>query len=259
MDNNTQQAPLDPQKTGTDVQQQSASQPAQPTIATDTTSATVQPSVDQVANPSVSDQAEKSPAQAMQSTTIVRDSSINTSSITASDKVSGTRPTQEPITEQKQEESVGNSSSDLPTTTPDPVPAQTQPSPPIVGGPAGKELEARPLPMPDISKLSDSEIQEEEKQVETAIENLIVQSPADKKPEIPEEAKTAGVELAAHEMEFDPNKIGTVSLPMTFDEALKTQRKSRIRDSLKWLTTLIIYHWKKLRAKPEEDDSSAFG
>lgn len=207
---------------------------------------------------------------------------VPTESITthAADKVSGGRiqtpiqepvkvdpPTQPPVSDAQplqnsqiappaeETASITHSTSEIPV---EPQ-AASQAAQPVVSVPAGKELEPHAAPLPDVAKMTEEEIVQEEKAVETELEKLVEQSPMDKKMDLPKEIKNIGAALANEDNPMPDFSSGAGALPMTYEEALKTKKKSRIKESIKWLSTLIIYHWKKMRAKPEDTGGSAFG
>lgn len=136
-------------------------------------------------------------------------------------------------------------------------PAPTQQ--PVSGGPAGKEREPVYAPLPDVAKLSDKEIVEEEKVVEAELESMVEKSPAEKKPDIPQEVKDAGVTATDDDAVMSNLVAGAVVPPMSLDEAKFTRKRHKWRESISWLSELIIYHWKKMRSKPEDKGGSAFG
>lgn len=130
--------------------------------------------------------------------------------------------------------------------TPQPVIPQ-----PITGS-RNKEAEPAPKPFPDAVKMSESEIQKEEIEIAGEIEAMVEASPDSEKPKIPEDVKAAGVEHAKEDTPMPPIQIGVKPLPMSFDEAEFTRKKYKWKDSISWLSDLIIYHWKKLTVKKEE-------
>lgn len=89
--------------------------------------------------------------------------------------------------------------------------------------------------------------------------------------EVPQELKEAGVEQGMDAKQDRPEeqqqvhvtlpKVSAPSmdlpvveaqpLPMDYQQAIVTQKSSKIRDSVKWLATLIKYQWEKLQAKGE--------
>jgi hypothetical protein len=218
--------------------------------------------------------------QAMPQAVPVQVAPVSASSTHAADKVAGGR-IQTPVAEIQQADSPTTepAKTDQPTgviTTPPaiekpqlvaspepPVAVQTQaaqPAAPSVTVQTGKEQEPQTVPLPDVAKMTESEIVQEEKAVESELEKLVEQSPMDKKMDLPKEIKNIGAALANEDSPMPDFASGVGVFPMTYDEALKTKKKSRIRESIKWLSTLIIYHWKKLRAKPEDTGGgSAFG
>lgn len=116
-----------------------------------------------------------------------------------------------------------------------------------VSSPTNREHE--PSNFPDVSKMTESDIQKEEKELEKQIEAIVEESPNEKNPKVDEELKRIGVELT-DEARVEPTfSKGTQPLPMSFDQAKDTRKKHNWRSSVSWLATLIMYHWKKLRTK----------
>ncbi len=118
---------------------------------------------------------------------------------------------------------------------------------PPVGAPANKEHEpGTPHSKLDVDKMSESEIVEEEKVVEKELEALVEKSPDTEKPEIPKEVQAAGVTHAKENTPMPQIASGTKSLPMSFQDALATQKKYKWRNSITWFASLVMYHWKKI-------------
>ncbi|HVF69156.1 MAG TPA: hypothetical protein VNA13_01180, partial [Xanthomonadales bacterium] len=76
--------------------------------------------------------------------------------------------------------------------------ADTQQASPVVS-PRGKEQEPVPAPLPDVAKMSEAEIVNEEKEVEKELESIIEKSPDNEKPDIPKDVQQAGVTHAAED------------------------------------------------------------
>ncbi len=66
---------------------------------------------------------------------------------------------------------------------------------------------------------------------------------------LPEEQQEVEVEEPQLQPEAQAPKEDP--LPMSYQQAIQTKQKSKIKDSIKWLATLIAYHWKK-RQEVEE-------
>ncbi|HSW87676.1 MAG TPA: hypothetical protein VLG12_00765 [Candidatus Saccharimonadales bacterium] len=125
-------------------------------------------------------------------------------------------------------------------------------SPPI-SSPKSKEHEPSLTPAPDVVKMTPSEIIKEEKVVEKEIEMLVEKSPDTEKPKIPQVVKNAGVEHAKADIPMPAIQNGKSALPMSYEEAEFTRKKYKWKDSLAWLSDLIVYHWKKLRTKSSNE------
>lgn len=67
---------------------------------------------------------------------------------------------------------------------------------------------------------------------------------------LPEE-QIAKADDAAKQPDTQASASG-VPLPMTAQQAEEVKKKSKIRDSIKWLAELILYHWKKLQVKGDK-------
>jgi hypothetical protein len=117
--------------------------------------------------------------------------------------------------------------------------------------PAGKEHEPVPSPFPDVSKMSETQIIEEEKVLEKELESIVEKSPDVEKPQIPEEAKQAGLTHAKESTPMPVVSSSNIVLPMTYEEAKLTRKKYKWRDSVSWFTALIMYHWKKMNITKE--------
>ncbi len=112
-----------------------------------------------------------------------------------------------------------------------------------------REHEPAPTPFPDVSKMTEAEIQKEEKEVEEEIEAIVERSPKDQQPVLDEEIKKVGVALSEEDIKESPISIGDQPLPMTFNQAKVTRKKYNWRNSISWLAALVMYHWKKLNSK----------
>ena len=107
--------------------------------------------------------------------------------------------------------------------------------------------EHEPAPFPDVSKMTEAEIQKEEKEVEKELEAIVEKSPKDQSPKVDEELKRIGVELT-DEARVEPTfSVGEQALPMSFAQARATRQKYKWRNSISWLAALVMYHWKKLQ------------
>jgi hypothetical protein len=112
----------------------------------------------------------------------------------------------------------------------------------------GKEHEPAKTPFPDVVKMNEAEIKNEEREVERELEAIIEQSPQDEKPKIPAEAAEAGLEPSDEDRDLPPVLMGPTGLPMTYDEAAFIRKRNRFhwKNSIAWLASIIMYHWKKL-------------
>lgn len=117
-----------------------------------------------------------------------------------------------------------------------------------VGGPKGKEHEPMPAPFPDVVKMNEKEIRNEEFEVERELESLIEKSPSSEKPKIPPAAEQAGMEHSGEDQDMPPINSGYAALPMSYDEAefIKKKNKYHWKNSIAWLATIIMYHWKRI-------------
>ncbi len=117
-----------------------------------------------------------------------------------------------------------------------------------------REHEPSSAPAPDIVKMTDSEIIQEEKVVEKEIEAMVEKTPDSEKPKLSSEVKAAGVEHAKEDTPMPPLPTGVKPLPMSYDEAQSIRKKYKLilKDSVAWLSTLIMYHWKKIGFKNKE-------
>ncbi|HSW48511.1 MAG TPA: hypothetical protein VLG67_05530, partial [Candidatus Saccharimonadales bacterium] len=125
--------------------------------------------------------------------------------------------------------------------------------PPPVSSPKSKEHEPSLSPAPDVVMMTPSEIIKEEKVVEKEIEMLVEKSPDTEKPKIPQVVKNVGVEHAKADIPMPAIQSGKSVLPMSYEEAEFTRKKYKWKDSLAWLSDLIVYHWKKLRTKSSKE------
>lgn len=128
-----------------------------------------------------------------------------------------------------------------------------------VSAPANKEHEPTLHSKADVDKMTEPEIAEEEKAVERKIEEIVEESPDTEKPKLPEEVKKAGVELAKESAPMPSGPSGKVVLPMTYEEAVVARKTYKWRDSISWLASVILYHFKKLKRNPLSEDKSGFG
>ena len=145
-----------------------------------------------------------------------------------------------------------------PTTMPTSVPVADNPMPPTpipqappmspVGGPKGKEHEPMPAPFPDVVKMNENEIRNEEKEVSAELETFIEKSPNSEKPKIPDEALEAGMEHSGEDKDMPPLQTGPGALPMSYEEAQFISKKNRFhwKNSVAWFARIIQYHWKKI-------------
>lgn len=155
-----------------------------------------------------------------------------------------TPPVQKPVvapSAKPHQPGLGGRQMQAPTATP-PVQA--------VGGPANREHEPASAPQPDVVKMTEPEIIREEEKVERELETIIEKTPDTEKPEIPKEVQNAGVTLAKEAIPMPAGPTGSVVLPMTYQEAELTNKNYKWKDSVSWLASLIMYHWKKLGFKP---------
>lgn len=127
-------------------------------------------------------------------------------------------------------------------------PQESQPMPQPVSAPRSKEQEPVPAPFPDVAKMSEAEIIDEEKEVEKELEALVEKSPDTEKPDIPKDVQAIGVKHAGADIPHPVAPSGSVVLPMTFDEANNNYNKKQWKNSISWFAGLIIYHWKKIKA-----------
>lgn len=101
----------------------------------------------------------------------------------------------------------------------------------------------------DVDKMSEEQVLNEEKAVERELEKIVAESPDTEKPNIPEEVKKIGVDLAREEKPVPVTPIGAIKFPMTYDEAKLFSKKSKITSSITWLAAIVMYHIKKLSLK----------
>ena len=111
--------------------------------------------------------------------------------------------------------------------------------------------EQEPAPFPDVTTMTEAEIQQEEKEVEKELEAIVERSPKDQQPVIDEEIKKVGVALSEEDIKEQPISIGVQPLPMTFGQAKVIRQKNNWRSSISWLAALVMYHWKKLQHSKE--------
>ncbi len=135
-----------------------------------------------------------------------------------------------------------------PAVQPDGKSQEPQAAPQPVSSPRSKEQEPVPAPLPDVAKMSEAEIVEEEKVVEKELESMIEKSPDHEKPDIPKEAQEAGLTHSGADIPHPTAPSGAVTLPMSYDEAEFTRKKYKWRSSVAWFASLIMYHWKKIKA-----------
>lgn len=160
---------------------------------------------------------------------------------------SSTQPApQQIVSSTSQDESVPTTTS--PAAQQDEKPQEPQTAPQPVSSPRSKEQEPVPAPLPDVAKMTEAEIIDEEKEVEKELEAIIEKSPNTEKPDIPKEAQDAGVTHSGADIPHPAAPSGSVVLPMTFEEAKTKYDKYKWRNSVSWFAGLIVYHWKKLKA-----------
>lgn len=58
-----------------------------------------------------------------------------------------------------------------------------------------------------------------------------------------------GVQLSSDSTSSSLNSPANIQLPMTYDQALVKQKRSKVKDSIAWLAALIMYQWKKINPK----------
>lgn len=102
---------------------------------------------------------------------------------------------------------------------------------------------------------ADVKLQESHPQVEVAkeLQEAGVEKGEDaERDKLPEE-QIAKPDDAAQQPDTQAAASG-VTLPMSLQQAEDTKKKSKIRDSLKWLAELIIYEWRQLQVKTQTSD-----
>lgn len=112
--------------------------------------------------------------------------------------------------------------------------------------PKSKEHEPAPAPFPDLVKMSETELRQEEVEVEKELEGLIEKSPDNEKPKISEEARRAGLEHALQDIPMPAVPTSDPALPLSYEDAVWTKKKYKWKDSIAWLSALVIYHLKKI-------------
>ncbi len=125
--------------------------------------------------------------------------------------------------------------------------------------PVSKPFSKEHEPMPDIVKMTENQILQEENRVDKELKEIVAKSPDIEKPEISEEAKKAGLEHAKENTQMPVTASSNISLPMTYEQAQLTRKKYRFRDSIAWLADIIIYYFKQKNRKPDSEDRSGFG
>ncbi len=234
----------------TKTQQNSSDQPSvQPSPVQNVGSSSVDAKLDKTQQPVV---VNRGGIQVNLSTPQPKDPSVS------QDDSSSTQSTsQQNANDSSQDESV--SPQTVPAVQPDQKPKEPQAAPQPVSSPRSKEQEPVPAPLPDVAKMTDAEIVEEEKVVEKELEALVEKSPDTEKPDIPKEVKDAGVEHAKEDTPMPALSSGAVPLPMSYKEAEQVRNKNKYkwyfwRKSLTWFASLIIYHWKKINFKSKKED-----
>jgi len=61
--------------------------------------------------------------------------------------------------------------------------------------------------------------------------------------------KNSVCNLQVHQRLLPTNPPSNVQLPMTYQQAVVKQKKSKVSDSISWLATLVISQWKRLIQK----------
>ena len=165
-------------------------------------------------------------------------------------EVSGQSSTPQPSKQEllTEDSTVPNSTAVSTQTVTTPEPAGVQQT----GSPKNREHEPAKAAFPDVVKMSETEVKKVEGEVEKEIEAMFEHGKDKEKPDLSPDIKAIGVELAGEDIPMPSYPSGVQPLPMTIDEAEVTRKKYKWKDSISWLSDLIIYHWKKIRIKSKK-------
>lgn len=105
----------------------------------------------------------------------------------------------------------------------------------------------------DAQQVSEATVKESQPAVEVPheLQEVGIEQGEDAKQERPEEQQKVDVTLPK-EQPSNAYVMGPQPLPMDYPQAVATQKSSKIRDSIKWLATLIKYQWEQLQAKGDK-------
>jgi hypothetical protein len=153
-----------------------------------------------------------------------------------------------------------------PVAVPTDVTQPVQPAPQAATRPVEKPGQNQPISIsghPEQAPIS-MEVNEDDEEDEQPVARQEAPMMQTSHPEVilPPEVKNAGVEQGAdadvqtlpeekQELEVEEPQLQPEveapkedPLPMSYQQAIQTQKQSKIKDSIKWLATLIAYHWK---------------
>lgn len=190
------------------------------------------------------------------------------------DDTAQTQPVQQPNTLPQPVESVQNDQTQTVTAAPPlPQPPPPPPAPQAATRPVEKPGQNQPISIsghPEQAPIS-MEVNDDDEEEEQPVSRQEAPMMQTSHPEVvlPPEVQNAGVEhgtdanvqnlleekqeIEVEETEVQPEAQAPKEdpLPMSYQQAIATKQKSKIRDSIKWLAALIAYHWKK-RQEGEE-------
>lgn len=111
--------------------------------------------------------------------------------------------------------------------------------------------EAAPIPMvaPVVESAKPVEvIQPSEPEVEVApeVKEVVRRSEVSKPPKIDREMAQAGVALSGAATPVVKTGTGEVQLPMSYADALATEKRTKFWQALHWFAALVAYQWRKL-------------
>lgn len=113
--------------------------------------------------------------------------------------------------------------------------------------PAKQENSAQAAPQASV-EVQQVEIQPSvpEVQVEQSVEAVVEKSPDTEKPDLPDAVKQAGVTFSGPGIPVEENAFAIKTMPVSYEEAVKEEKATKIKDSKHWLMAKIIYIWRKI-------------
>jgi hypothetical protein len=74
-----------------------------------------------------------------------------------------------------------------------------------------------------------------------------VEQGEDIEPEVPVIVQHAGVRATSTDSAIPVSAVGTIKLPITYEHAVQLDKRSKIKESIKWLARFIKRQWERVR------------